>query len=477
MTASISDLASQVRARQKHDAWWKDPRWVRLLTILSLIMVLSILTNQTQGSSADYGLELKNSWFSGRGLKFLLGGAVVWAATEAWRARGLSKVASRAAQPVRDVRKSALVQNVWTRRAILLVACVVLVALPNIGLFATPFYQGVLADQVGIFVLLAIGLNVVVGWAGLLDLGYIAFFAIGAYTTAILTGRLPVGDDGNVELHPPFHLNPFVAFPIAVLATLAAGLILGAPTLRLRGDYLAIVTLGFHEIVLKVAANDPHGLTNGPLGATGIPPFSVNLLGVHYNWSSADSKPYWYLVIAIIGLVVFAFSRLEHSKVGRSWTAIREDEVAAAASGVPTIKYKLMAFAIGASTSGFAGVLIAAQITAITPDNFPLPLSIFVLAYVIFGGMGSLTGVAIGASLMTFLPQFLQGPPSWFNGGKPVVDQKDIPMWIGAILLAMMIFRPQGLIPSKRRAQELGQAEAGIGGADAVSVPAEGVAP
>ena len=152
------------------------------------------------------------------------------------------------------------------------------------------------------------------------------------------------------------------------------------------------------------------------------------------------------------------------------------DEVAAAASGVPTVKYKLMAFAIGASTSGFAGVLSTAKITAITPDNFPLTLSIFVLAYVIFGGMGSLVGVIVGAALMTFLPAFLQGPPSWFNSGHPVVDPKDIPMWIGAVLLAMMIFRPQGLIPSKRRAQELSQAEAGVGEADAMTGVAEGVA-
>lgn len=334
-----------------------------------------------------------------------------------------------------------------------------------------------LSDQVGVYVLAAVGLNVVVGWAGLLDLGYIAFFAIGAYTTAILSGRLPIGADGNPEAHPPIHLNLFFAFPIAVLLTMAAGLILGAPTLRLRGDYLAIVTLGFHEIVLNIARNNPKNITGGALGATSIPTFRFNLFGIHYDWNTSDSKPYWYLAIGLIIVVVFAFRRLEHSKVGRTWTAIREDEVAAAASGVPTVKYKLMAFAIGASTSGFAGVLATAKITAITPDNFPLPLSIYILAYVIFGGMGSLTGVIVGASLMTFLPYFLQGPPSWFNGGHPVVDPKDIPMWVGAVLLVMMIFRPQGLIPSKRRAQELAQAEHGVGDADAMTETAEGVAP
>ncbi|NUR31887.1 MAG: branched-chain amino acid ABC transporter permease [Catenulispora sp.] len=439
-------------------------------------MVLSILTNKTQGSPTDYTLMFKDSWFCQRGAKFLIGGVVVWGLAEVWRWRGLSRIAAQATSPVRSLRNSSVLTNPWTKRGWLVVLIVVAVLLPTMGMFTLPYFQSVLAGQVGVYVLAALGLNVVVGWAGLLDLGYIAFFAIGAYTTAILSGKLPVGDDGNPELHPPFHLNLFFAFPVAVILTMVAGLVLGAPTLRLRGDYLAIVTLGFHEIVLKVAANDPHGLTNGSLGATGIQTFRFNLFGIHYDWRTNDAKPYWYLAIGIIILVVFAFRRLEHSKVGRAWTAIREDEVAAAASGVPTVKYKLMAFAIGASTSGFAGVLSTAKITAITPDNFPLTLSIFVLAYVIFGGMGSLVGVIVGASLMTFLPAFLQGPPSWFNSGRPVVDPKDIPMWIGAVLLAMMIFRPQGLIPSKRRAQELSQAEAGVGEADAMTGVAEGVA-
>jgi branched-chain amino acid transport system permease protein len=477
VTASISELSAQVRQLRKHDAWWKNPRWGRLFTILALVLVLSILTNEVQGSSSDYTLLFKNSWFSARGVQFLVGGAIIWVVAELWRARGLSKIAAQATQPVRGLRDIKALQNQWTKRIVMLALVVVAVLLPTMGMFTLPYFQSVLAGQVGVYVLAALGLNVVVGWAGLLDLGYIAFFAIGAYTTAILSGKLPVGGDGNPELHPPIHLNLFFAFPIAVVLTMVAGLILGAPTLRLRGDYLAIVTLGFHEIVLNVASNDPKGLTNGSLGATGIETFRFNLFGIKYNWSPTDSKPYWYLAIGIIILVVFAFRRLEHSKVGRSWTAIREDEVAAAASGVPTVKYKLMAFAIGASTSGFAGVLATAKITAITPQNFPLTLSIFVLAYVIFGGMGSITGVIAGAALMTFLPAFLQGPPSWFNSGRPVVDPKDVPMWIGAVLLVMMIFRPQGLFPSKRRAQELAQAEHGVGDADAMTEPVEGVAP
>jgi len=477
VTTSISELSAQVRQLRSHDAWWKNPRWARLFTIFAVFMVLSILTNKVQGSSSDYTLLFKNSWFSARGVQFLIGSVVIWAIAEVWRARGLSRIAAQAAQPVRQVKDIPALKNVWVKRASLLVLVVVAILLPTMGMFTLPYFQSVLAGQVGVYVLAALGLNVVVGWAGLLDLGYIAFFAIGAYTTAILSGKLPIGADGNPEAHPPIHLNLFFAFPIAVLLTMAAGLILGAPTLRLRGDYLAIVTLGFHEIVLTIARNNPKNITGGALGATGIPTFRFNLFGIHYDWNTTDSKPYWYLAIGLIIVVVFAFRRLEHSKVGRTWTAIREDEVAAAASGVPTVKYKLMAFAIGASTSGFAGVLATAKITAITPENFPLAVSIFVLAYVIFGGMGSLTGVIVGASLMTFLPAFLQGPPSWFNNGVPVVDPKDIPMWIGAVLLVMMIFRPQGLIPSKRRAQELAQAEHGVGDADAMTEPAEGVAP
>ena len=494
-TTSISELSAQVRRLRKQDAWWKNPMLGRLAIIEALVLVLSILTNQVQGSSSDYTLLFKSSWFSSRGAEYVIGGVLIWIIAEAWRIQGLRRIAGQTISvagrrtvlilPRSFTRQSArlaafirwLIPNRWFRRVLLLAVVAVAIFLPYLGLFTLPYFQSVLAGQVGVYVLAALGLNVVVGWAGLLDLGYIAFFAIGAYTTAILSGKLPVGADGNPEAHPPIHLNLFFAFPIAVVLTMTAGLILGAPTLRLRGDYLAIVTLGFHEIVLQLAKNNPHNLTNGPLGATGISTFRFNLFGVHYDWNPTDSKPYWFLAIGLILIVVFAFRRLEHSKVGRTWTAIREDEVAAAASGVPTVKYKLMAFMIGASTSGFAGVLATAKITAITPDNFPLQLSIFVLAYVIFGGMGSLIGVIVGASLMTFLPFFLQGPPSWFNSGKPVVDPKDIPMWVGAVLLTMMIFRPQGLIPSKRRAQELAQAEHGVGDADAMTEPAEGVAP
>ena len=306
----------------------------------------------------------------------------------------------------------------------------------------TSFWQQVLVSEIGIYVLLAIGLNVVVGWAGLLDLGYIAFYAIGSYTTAYLVGSLPV--------KPPswLHMSPLLAIPFAIAVCLIAGLALGAPTLRLRGDYLAIVTLGFGEIIRIVAVNADK-VTNGSQGPPNqVPHPVINLGPVHITWG-LNQLQYWYLLLVFILIVVILFSRLENSRIGRSWAAIREDEVAAQASGINTFRIKLLAFAIGASTSGVAGVFFASQIGFFTPDNFVLVNSILVVAYVVFGGMGSIPGVMAGAALLTWLPEFL----------KDQVPGPDRTMWIGAVLLLMMIFRPGGLIPERRRKIENGGLE------------------
>jgi branched-chain amino acid transport system permease protein len=337
----------------------------------------------------------------------------------------------------------------WTRWVGLIALAFLLLYYPTT---LAPFWQTVLVDQMGIFALLAVGLNVVVGFAGLLDLGYIAFFAIGAYSTAYWTDKLPV--------HPPVTLNPFLVMPIAVLTAIIAGVILGAPTLRLRGDYLAIVTLGFGEIVRITAVNSDH-YTNGPQGAFGIPHFSA----FGYHWT-LDSLPYYYLLLVVTGLIVFFFRRLDNSRVGRAWAAIREDEVAAAATGIPTLRFKLLAFAIGASTSGFAGVIYASKVGFVSPDNFPLLLSILVLTMVIFGGMGNIYGVILGAAVLGWLPNLL----------RDYVPAPDRFIYFGALLIAMMIFRPQGLIPSRRRAREISMAEHGIGAADSMSTSPGGVA-
>jgi ABC-type branched-subunit amino acid transport system permease subunit len=300
-------------------------------------------------------------------------------------------------------------------------------------------WQNVLVGQIGVFVLLAIGLNVVVGWAGLLDLGYIAFYEIGAYTTAYLTGVLPV--------KPPHWLHafhsPLWSIPVSIIACLIAGVLLGAPTLRLRGDYLAIVTLGFGEIIQILAVNNPYGFTGGPQGPT-VPHPSLHVGGLNITWGQ-DNLPYWYLLLVMLIVVLVLFYRLEGSRLGRAWAAIREDEVAAQASGVNTMRVKLLAFAIGASTSALAGWFFATQVGYFDPSLFTLQTSILVVAYVVFGGMGSLQGAVAGAAVLTWLPQFL----------KDQVPAEDRQMWIGALVLAMMIFRPAGLLPAKRRKAEL----------------------
>jgi ABC-type branched-subunit amino acid transport system permease subunit len=326
---------------------------------------------------------------------------------------------------------------------------------------ATAFWQQVVVSEIGISMLLAVGLNVVVGWAGLLDLGFIAFYAIGSYTTAYFVGSLPI--------KPPHWLilQPLLAIPFAVAVCLLAGLALGAPTLRLRGDYLAIVTLGFGEIIHLAAVNS-QGVTNGSEGLTNdtarhtksVPNPSIHIGPLHIRWGLAQLQ-YWYLLLIFLVLIILAFRRLEQSRLGRAWAAVREDEVAAQATGINTTKVKLAAFAIGASTSGIAGAFFASQIGVFTPDNFVLNNSILIVAYVVFGGMGSLSGALAGAAMLTWLPEFLkyQVPPA------------DKLMWIGAVVLLMMIFRPAGLIPAKRRAAELHGLDA-PSSSETVAVPA-----
>ena len=308
--------------------------------------------------------------------------------------------------------------------------------------------QSILTTQVAIYVLLAIGLNVVVGFAGLLDLGYIAFWAIGAYTTAFFTGALPI--------HPPFILNPFWVIPFSIVAAMLTGVLLGTPTLRLRGDYLAIVTLGFGEII-EIVANNLNGVTGGPEGTPGfIPQFSFHLFSVKYYWKDTV-LPYYYLILAFAMVFMVAFRFLEHSRVGRSWTALREDEVAADSLGINTLKYKVMAFAIGASTSGFAGVFYASQVQSLVPYDFLVQTSILVLVFVIFGGMGSIAGAVVGAFFIQWLPQYLNYRQ--FSG----YNSQDEFIYLGALLILLMIFRPQGMIPSRRRRREILLTEEGIG--------------
>jgi ABC-type branched-subunit amino acid transport system permease subunit len=258
-------------------------------------------------------------------------------------------------------------------------------------------------------------------------------------------------------------MQPLLAIPFAIVACLIAGVLLGAPTLRLRGDYLAIVTLAFGEIIQELARNDPGHITNGPIGVkTPVPHPSIHIGSFKIVWGQ-DKLPYWYLLLVMLIIVVVLFYRLENSRLGRAWAAIREDEVAAQASGVNTFRAKLLAFAIGASTSALAGVFFASQIGFFDPSFFDIFTSILIVAYVVFGGMGSLPGAMAGAAVLTWLPEFL----------KSQVPTEDRQMWVGAAVLAMMIFRPAGLLPAKRRQAELSGLE-GVSSAEVSAVPRGG---
>ncbi len=459
-------MTAQTEERVSRAAWRENESLRRLGACLFAAAVLALMTGAT-GSSADPAFAVTHSLLRPRILVFVVLGLALFALIEGSSRYGARLRTSLA--PATAVRKRFFGMSA-TRYGVYLALLVLAIVLP---LIVSNFWVTVLSQQIGIYVVLAIGLNVVVGFAGLLDLGYIAFFAIGAYTTAFFTGypKTVPGQISPLPIHPPIHLTPFEVLPIAIFVCFMAGVILGAPTLRLRGDYLAIVTLGFGEIVRIVLVNSDNvpiihkNFTNGPRGAFGIPHPSFHIGGFGYTWTLSQREYYW-LLLGFILVLLFLFRRLEDSRVGRAWTAIREDEVAAAASGVPTVRFKLLAFAIGASTSGLAGVIFASQIQFISPENFPLLNSILVLCYVIFGGMGSLPGVVAGAAALIWLPNIL----------RDYVPPQDRFIYFGALLVVMMIFRPQGMIPSRRRARELELAEGGIGGADAMGGPAGGAA-
>ena len=324
-----------------------------------------------------------------------------------------------------------------------------------------PVLEGGFGVQVlfttGYWILLALGLSVVVGLAGLLDLGYAAFFMLGAYTTALMT------DSGNTG---QFHIvtwPTWASLPFAVLVAMLAGVALGVPTLRLRGDYLAIVTLGFHEIVRQAANNLE--ITNGSRGIPGIPHPTIDLPFWKIDFGLNAEYYWWFLLIPTILLAVIMIRHLDNSRVGRYWSAIREDEVAAAAMGVPVTKMKVLAFVIGASTSGVAGWIYAVKISYIAPNSFPLLLSILVLCAVVIGGLGSISGAVLGAALVTALPEVVRDAS---NGAEILgfdIETGRIAVF-GLLLIVVMIYRPGGLLAARRRRTELQEA----GAADAVLV-------
>lgn len=353
----------------------------------------------------------------------LVGGLLgEWGARRHWgeaiRRRGQAGRAAIVALPV--VQKSVAFK--YTRYILIGVGVVLLVIAP---LFLGQYWTYTLG-LVGIYVILGVGLNVVVGLAGLLDLGYVAFFAIGAYTVALLTAPTPHG----------IMMSFWLALPIGVALAATAGVLLGVPVLRMRGDYLAIVTLGFGEIIRILSTSDVlTTFTGGPRGVRNVG--SPTLLGLDL------SNYFYHLILLAIVLVVVLSTRLQNSRVGRAWMAMRDDEDVAQAMGIHVLKYKLLAFAIGASFAGLGGVLFASRNLFTGPDDHILLVSINVLCLVIVGGMGSIPGVVLGALVLKGLPEVLR-------------ELKDYRMLaFGTLLVVMMILRPEGLWPSKRRSLEL----------------------
>ena len=305
-----------------------------------------------------------------------------------------------------------------------------------------------------LYAMLALGLNIVVGFAGLLDLGYVAFYAVGAYLYAILASP-------HFGIHLPF----WALLPLGAALAGIFGILLGAPTLKLRGDYLAIVTLGFGEIV-RIFMNNldrPINITNGPQGINLVDPihlgeFSLARKHEFFGVTFSDLHQYYYLFLVLTLAVIFICMRLQNSRIGRAWVAIREDEIAAEAMGINTRNVKLLAFAMGATFGGVAGGLFASLQAFVSPESFTLNESIIILCMVVLGGMGHIPGVVLGAILLTALPEALRysSDVQKMLFSRVFIDPANLRMLLfGVVLVAMMLFRPEGLWPSPQRRREL----------------------
>jgi branched-chain amino acid transport system permease protein len=323
------------------------------------------------------------------------------------------------------------------------------------------------------YTVMALGLNIVVGFAGLLDLGYVAFFAIGAYCTGWFSSGFYA--DSNVHVLaskfasnlPGIHLNWILVAIVAMILCAVAGVLIGLPTLRLRGDYIAIVTLAFGEIIRVFAINGDeikisgNALTAGRQGITPVDSIALVPGGTPFN--PLDLRPWYWVALGMVLIVLFVNIRLRDSRLGRAWIALREDEVAAASMGVPLVKTKLLAYASGAAFGGAAGAFLGAYLNTVNADQFAFAFSIFILAMIILGGLGSIWGVVLGAVVLTFvnyrlIPDTLNSVPDKLGLDFQLAD---LSFGIfGFLLVIMMVLRPQGLLPERRREMEL---EEGIG--------------
>jgi branched-chain amino acid transport system permease protein len=331
------------------------------------------------------------------------------------------------------------------------------------------------------YVVMALGLNIIVGFAGLLDLGYVAFFAIGAYVMGYFGSGfwdnagggdgIHVGVSGPVQNLPGIHFNILLILVLAVVATTLAGMIIGLPTLRLRGDYIAIVTLAFGEIIGRIAINgDEIKIFGGTLtaGRQGITPVDKIQPPFLDRFQALNLRPWYWFALALVVVVLFVNFRLRDSRLGRAWVALREDEVAAASMGVPLVRTKLAAYGTGAAFGGMSGAFLASYLNTVNADQFQFAFSIFILAMVILGGLGSIWGVVLGAIVLSVINNHLI--PNVFNNlpGKVGLefDLTELSFGIfGFLLVIMMVLRPEGLLPERRRQLEL---EEGIGSDEAI---------
>jgi branched-chain amino acid transport system permease protein len=364
--------------------------------------------------------------------------------------------------------RSAVDSNKWLQRGLVLLLFIFLILFPL--LFPETDSKVDVATTAMAYVVMALGLNIVVGFAGLLDLGYVAFYALGALTVGWLGSTFVFGANNQKGIHilvsdqlskaQGIHVNYLLIFVAAAIVCALAGMAIGLPTLRLRGDYIAIVTLAFGEIVYRFALNGDEikfgnqQLTNGSQGIT--PVDQVNF-GIGDPFNQLNLRPWYWTILAMAVLVMLVNFRLRDSRQGRAWIAIREDEVAAASMGVPLVKTKLYAYATGAAFGGMAGAFLASYTNTVNADQFQFSFSIFILSMIILGGLGSIWGVALGAILLQLVNRYLipdvlnDKAQQWFD-----FDLTQLSFSIfGFILVLVMLIRPEGLLPERRRKLEL----------------------
>ncbi len=417
--------------------WWRRP----IANGLSAVVLMGLLQRIVPTALDQIGV--RRDWLYSRVTLGLtdVGAAITFlvtaGATLAMRGRRVGDLLRPAPGPTDG--EHPLEGRLGRRRTIAVIAWLAIAAI----LVALPYLVGPIVSRilgtVGIFLLLGLGLNIVVGYAGLLDLGYVAFFSVGAYLTAVLTGGQRVT---FVGLRPPVfgaHLSFYAAIPIVVIVSAMIGLMIGAPVLRLRGDYLAIVTLGFGEIARVIFGSTwAQSLFGGSLGMSAITKAQIG----SFEFQD-DPRHFYYLALGFCLLAIYVSYRLQDSRIGRAWNAMREDEQVADAMGISTVRYKLLAFAMGGAIGSIGGAIFAVSIGSLTIASFQIIVSITALAVIILGGMGSIPGVILGACVLIGLPGVLS-------------EFEDYQLLIyGGVLVGIMLLRPQGLVPNVRRTREL----------------------